>query len=318
MAAALRSLYVYVVFSVSLISLALAQGENYFIFHGLSDSNLHLDGVAEIQPSGLLQLTDSYYTPKMAHAFYPFPFRFNTSSSQSLSFSTNFVFAMDSLNYRPGLGRGVAFVISPSMDFSKAFPGAYLGLFNYSNNGLSTNHILAVKFGSALSPEFFDIEDNQVGIYINSLISNQSASASYFSDEEGIYKDMSLEGTGPIQIWIDYNAAEMLLNVTLAPIKVPKPSKLLLSKPLDPSQILLDSMYVGFSASTDPDGILSYILGWSFNRTGQAQNLDISKLPPMPPSSSSLDNGNAHVSTIFFFLIPMLGALIAISGSVYL
>ncbi|KAJ0035733.1 hypothetical protein Pint_26085 [Pistacia integerrima] len=281
MAEALRSLYVCVVFSLSLMSFALAQGENYFIFHGFSDSNLHLDGVAEIQPSGLLQLTHFDSTIAMAHAFYPFPFRFNTSSSQSLSFSTNFVFAMD------GLGHGMAFVISPSMDFSKAVPGGYLGLFNHSNNGLSTNHILAVELNCVLSPEFYDIESNHVGININSLISNQSAPATYFSNEERIDKSLSLADRDAIQIWIDYSAAEMLLNVTLAPIKVPKPSKPLLSKPLDLSEILLDSMYVGFSASTDQPGSSSYILGWSFNRTGQARNLDISKLPPVPKDPSS-------------------------------
>ncbi|XP_031263437.1 probable inactive L-type lectin-domain containing receptor kinase III.1 [Pistacia vera] len=160
-----------------------------------------------------------------------------------------------------GLGHGMAFVISPSMDFSKAVAGAHLGLLNYSNNGLSTNYILAVDLDSVQTPEFYDIEENHVGIDINSLISTQSAPATYFSDEEGINKSLSLQDRDLIQIWIDYSAAEMLLNVTLAPIKIPKPSKPLLSKPLDLSQILLDSMYVGLSASTDLLGISSYILG---------------------------------------------------------
>ncbi|KAJ0035735.1 hypothetical protein Pint_26087 [Pistacia integerrima] len=257
-------------------------------------------------------MTDTVSTLKTAHAFYPFPFRFNTSSSQSLSFSTNFVFAMEHESF--GFGHGMAFVISPSMDFSEAVAGAYLRLFNYSNNGLSTNHILAVELDSVQTPEFYDIEEDHVGIDINSLISNQSAPATCFSDEEGINKSLSLRDRDLIQIWIDYNAAEMLLNVTQAPIKVPKPSKPLLSKPLNLSPILLDSMYVGFSASTDLNGYLSYILGWSFNRTGQAQYLDISKLPPR----SSIEGTDSLSFNFFIFFLPMIVAVIAISVSVYI
>ena len=51
-------------------------------------------------------------------------------------------------------------------------------------------------------------------------------------------------------MWIDYNGAEKLLNVTLAPIKVPKPSRPLLSTSIDLSEIFLDTMYVGFSTAT--------------------------------------------------------------------
>ncbi|XP_031280045.1 L-type lectin-domain containing receptor kinase IV.2-like [Pistacia vera] len=41
-------------------------------------------------------------------------------------------------------------------------------------------------------------------------------------------------------------------------------------------------MYVGFSATTGTITSDHHILGWSFNRSGQAQNLDFSKLPPVP------------------------------------
>ena len=38
-------------------------------------------------------------------------------------------------------------------------------------------------------------------------------------------------------------------------------------------------MFVGFSAATGTVTSDHYILGWSFNKSGQAQSLDISKLP---------------------------------------
>ncbi|KAK3206330.1 hypothetical protein Dsin_020376 [Dipteronia sinensis] len=80
-------------------------------------------------------------------------------------------------------GNGMAFVISPSMDFSRAAPGQYFGLFNISNIGWSINHILAVELDIAQNPEFNDIDGNHVGIDVNSLKSNDSATAANFSDK---------------------------------------------------------------------------------------------------------------------------------------
>ncbi|KAK3206283.1 hypothetical protein Dsin_020329 [Dipteronia sinensis] len=186
----------------------------------------------------------------------------------------------------PGLinfaGNGIAFVISPSIDFSGADSGSYLGLFNISNNGLSTNHILAVELDTVQSHGFQDINGNHVGIDVNNLISNNSAPAAYFSDEERKNKSLAIESGNPTQMWIDCNGAEKLLNVTLAPIGIPKPSRPLLSTSIDLSRILLDTMYVGFSAATGTHVSDHYILGWSFNKTGQAQNLNIKNLPSLP------------------------------------
>ncbi|KAJ6942528.1 hypothetical protein NC652_008368 [Populus alba x Populus x berolinensis] len=42
--------------------------------------------------------------------------------------------------------------------------------------------------------------------------------------------------------------------------------------------VMLDSMYVGFSSSTGAVASSHYILGWSFNRGGQAQSLDVSQV----------------------------------------
>ncbi|KAI8016084.1 L-type lectin-domain containing receptor kinase V.9 [Camellia lanceoleosa] len=41
-------------------------------------------------------------------------------------------------------------------------------------------------------------------------------------------------------------------------------------------------MYVGFSSATGTSRGSHYILGWSFNKSGQAQTLDFSKLPSLP------------------------------------
>lgn len=319
MTAALRSHYFWKFLLVSCISVASAQDENQFIYHGFNESKLHLDGFANIQPNGLLQMSNSSQLTK-GHAFYPYPLNFDTSSPQSLLFSTNFVFAMVPVNTG---GHGMAFLFSPSLDFSQALASAHLGLLNSTNNGQSTNHIIAVELDTVQSVEFNDLNGTHVGIDVNSLISNDSALAAYFSDERS-HISLDLQSGNPMQIWIDYNGEEKLLNVTLAPITVSKPKRPLLSSPLDLSQFLLDTMCVGFSASI---GILKsnqYILGWSFSRSGEAQNLDISKLPMLPPppsltpSEKAKEKGGGPLIIVFPVVAVFAVALIAISGAIYI
>jgi hypothetical protein len=93
MAMVLTSLHFLILLYDSCFSLSIAQDENGFIYNGFHDQvNLGLDGIAEIRPNGLLQLTN-LSRQGVGHAFYHFPIKFNRANS-SLSFSTNFVFAM--------------------------------------------------------------------------------------------------------------------------------------------------------------------------------------------------------------------------------
>ncbi|KAI9196403.1 hypothetical protein LWI28_023622 [Acer negundo] len=314
MAAAALSVHFWMV----LITLVLAQDGNKFIYNGFHESELHLSGNATIHSNGLLQLTNTFQIQR-GYAFYPFPIKFNTSSSsnQSLSFSTCFVFAIvpQLLNFS---GHGMTFVISPSMDFSEATATTYLGLFNSSNNGLATNHVLAVELDTVQSPIFKDIDDNHVGIDVNSLISKDSAPATYFSEEEGKNKSLMLISGKPIQIWIDYNGAEKLLNVTIAPISVTKPSRPLLSKVIDLSRILQESMYVGFTAATGALTSYHYVLGWSFNRSGKAENLDVSKLPSLPPPPTLPVEGSQKSGVmIVVVVVAVVLVLMTVGGAVY-
>ncbi|KAJ0021541.1 hypothetical protein Pint_32774 [Pistacia integerrima] len=307
--------------------MAIPQDENHFIYHGFNEAKLHLDGMAKIHPNGLLQLTNTTSQFEIGHAFYPFPFKFNTSSSQSLSFSINFVFSIvPNNNYS---GHGMAFVISPSLDFSKAMATQHLGLFNNSNNGLPTNHILAVELDTVQTTEYYDINGNHVGIDVNGLRSNDSAPPTYFSDKEGKNKTLQLASGIPIQIWIDYNGTEKLLNVKLAPAGIPKPNTPLLSATFDVSEILLDSMYVGFSASTGTRVSDQYVLGWSFSTSGEAQSLDISKLPSLPPAPIVLSPppsispptpkaGEKAEPVVIVSLVAVAVVVITISGAVYI
>lgn len=261
----------------------MAIDENQFVYNGFNGAHIRLNGSAKIHPNGLLQLTNSskYQTGR---AFYQLPIKFDTSSStlpQALSFSTNFVFAIVPVSTNLS-GHGIAFAISPSVDFTGALGSQYLGLLNSSNNGLPSNHLLAIELDTVVNVEFNDMNDNHVGIDVNSLTSNVSATAAYYSNKEHINRSLELTSGSPMQVWIEYDGFENVLNVTLAPITSPKPDQSLLSKHINLSSILLDSMYVGFSSSTGTISGNHYVLGWSFNKSGKAQDLKISELPSLP------------------------------------
>ncbi|CAN1282721.1 L-type lectin-domain containing receptor kinase IV.2 [Linum perenne] len=139
---------------------------NQFTFNGFNRANLLFDNQAKILPNGLLQLTN-FTELVTGHAFYHQPFRF--VSSDSLSFSTTFVFAMVPQSSNTG-GHGIAFTISPTTNFSQAVASQHLGLFNTMNMGNSSNHVVAVELDAMRSPEFEDIDDNHVGVDLNTLI----------------------------------------------------------------------------------------------------------------------------------------------------
>ncbi|CAL5386603.1 unnamed protein product [Camellia sinensis] len=297
-------------FYVCLKTLVLAQDENQFIYNGFQGANLHLDGLAQNQPNGLLQLTNAS-EKQSGHAFYQLPIKFNDSLPQTLSFSTNFVFIM--VPEYPVNGHGIAFTISPSTNFTGAFTTEYLGILNSTNNGLSSNHLLAIELDTSKNEQFNDIDNNHVGIDVNNLTSIDSATASYYSSREGKNKTLTLVSGNPIQVWIDYDGVENLLNVTLAPIPSPKPNRPLLSTPIDLSPILLDSMYVGFSSSTGAAATNHYILGWSFNKSGTSQNIEISKLPSLPQQRKSREKpGTAIIVSLVTLSIMLIITIIVI------
>ncbi|VVB12686.1 unnamed protein product [Arabis nemorensis] len=252
-----------------------AEGE--FGFNGyLYDSY----GIATLDSNGLVELTNTT-VQKTGQVFYNFPVRFKTSTHSTVSsFSTTFVFAI--VSQIPILsGHGIAFAISPTKGLPYGHPSQYLGLFNISTNGNSSNHVVAVEFDTILSTEFSDIDDNHVGIDINSLKSVKASTAGYYEDD-GTFRNISLISGKPIQAWVEYDSSRKQLNVTLHPIHVSKPKIPLLSLTRDLSPYLLDSMYVGFTSSTGSVLSAHYILAWTFKVNGKASNIDPSRLPKLP------------------------------------
>ncbi|KAL7169216.1 hypothetical protein ACSBR2_034288 [Camellia fascicularis] len=198
-----------------------------FIFN---EDTLKLDGAAKLDSKGLLTLTNASFSQQTGHAFYnnAVQFKNSTNNGSVISFSTTFIFAI--VPEYTG-GSGMAVVISPSKKLQGALPG-YLGLFDDTNIGTSSNHIVAVELDTFqdFDMEIRDKDSNHVGIDINGLKSIKSARAGYFpAGKNGNFTDLNLQSGDPMQVWVEYNGIDKQLNVTLSPINVPKPDIPLLS-----------------------------------------------------------------------------------------
>ncbi|KAK1365430.1 Clade XI lectin receptor kinase [Heracleum sosnowskyi] len=251
-----------------------------FIYNGFNQvtkTNISLSGVANINKHGILQLTNDT-SRLMGHALFSSPIQLkNSSTSPVHSFSTCFAFSIVPEYPKLG-GHGLAFTITPSKDFVNfALPSQYLGLLNATDLGNFSNHLLAVEFDTVQDFEFGDINDNHVGININSLESNKSAKAAYFTDDF-VGQDINLKSGKRIMAWIDYESSTNLLNVTISPSSS-KPKIPIISYHLDLSPIFEQNMYVGFSASTGLLASSHYVMGWSFKVNGIAKFLDLNSLP---------------------------------------
>ncbi|KAF9595624.1 hypothetical protein IFM89_001497 [Coptis chinensis] len=259
-----------------------------FLYSGFNalKGNISLNGVAEVENIGVVRLTND--TRRLiGRAFYPSALKFkNSTNGKAFSFSTSFAFAIVPEYPKLG-GHGLAFALAPSKELPGALPIQYLGLFNATDVGNYSNHIFAVEFDTVQDFEFGDINDNHVGIDIDSLRSNSSAPAAYFADKSSKV-DLNLKSGNVILAWVDYDSVRNLVNVTLSPSST-KPELPIISYPVDLSPILLDSMFIGFSASTGLLASSHYIFGWSFKMNGVAQDLELSSLPTLPvPTKKNL------------------------------
>ncbi|VAI09374.1 unnamed protein product [Triticum turgidum subsp. durum] len=259
-----------------------------FIYQGFQHApNLSLDGSASVLRGGALQLTNG--SERLAgHAFYGSPVALGTLDNQGdlavTSFSTAFVF--DIVTIGTGGGHGLAFVVAPSRALPGASPEIYLGVLGPTTNGKASNHVFAVEFDTVTDLEMKETNGNHVGVDVNSLVSNVSEQAAYYTtgaDGEDRKMPVKLESAQQIQAWIDYDGGTSLLNVTVAPVSVTdRPQRPLISTKLDLRSVFKENMYIGFSSATGKLASSHYILAWSFRTNGLAQPIDLRRLPKVP------------------------------------
>jgi hypothetical protein len=159
---------------------------------------------------------------------------------------------------------GMAFLVAPSKNFSTGLPRQYLGLFNPQNNGKISNHVFAIELDTNLNKEFHDINNNHAGIDVNGLQSVQSHDAGYYDDKDGMFHNLTLASHEIMQVWVDYDSQYKNISVTIAPFKMTKPIRPLITATYNLSEVLTDPSYIGFSAATSPINSRHYVLGWSF------------------------------------------------------
>uniref|UniRef100_A0A0D3B6K0 non-specific serine/threonine protein kinase n=1 Tax=Brassica oleracea var. oleracea TaxID=109376 RepID=A0A0D3B6K0_BRAOL len=233
----------------------------------------------------------------------PLPFK-NSTNGNVTSFSLTLLFAIAPENRHRG-SHGMAFVISPTRGISGASADQYLGMFNDTNNGKNSNHVIAVELDIHKDDEFGDIDDNHVGINIDGMRSTMSAPAGYY-DQKGQFRNLSLISGNLLQLTVLYSKEDKQLNVTLSsPEEAYYPEKPLLSLNQDLSPNILEKMYVGCTASTGSIGALHYV--WSIH----AYSFLI--FPPYPKPESQVK----RTVMVTFLTFALFVALVASASSLF-
>ncbi|KAE8660904.1 L-type lectin-domain containing receptor kinase VII.1 [Hibiscus syriacus] len=251
-----------------------------------NSTNLFTFGDATIDSSSILSLTNATFS--IGRALYPLKIPVKSSnSSKVLPFSTSFIFAISPLKgFLPG--HGFAFAFLPSAGISGASSAQNLGLFNFTNNGDPNSSIFGVEFDVFANQEFDDINDNHVGVDLNSLKSVASSPAGFWGgSKDDKLKGLKLNNGVNYQVWIDYH--DSIINVSLAKVGDIRPRRPLISAFVNLSGVFLDEMHVGFAGSTGQLVESHRILAWSFSNSNFSigDALITANLPSfLPPKDS--------------------------------
>ncbi|KAJ4975568.1 hypothetical protein NE237_000674 [Protea cynaroides] len=230
----------------TVIQLLISVSAVEFIFNGFDFSDLLIYGNATLD-SSILTLTKASNL-SVGRALFPFkiPTRKNPNSSLLFPFFTSFIFSIAPVpNYQPG--HGLVFIFTPHTGIYGVSSSQHLGLFNRTNDGDPNNHLFGIEFDLFQNQEFSDIDNNHVGIDLNSLRSTTAKTAGYWDDDS--FKRLTLNNGVNYQIWIDYSDSQ--LNVTMALAGTKRPRQPLITTSLDLSDVLLDEIAVR-SASVIP------------------------------------------------------------------
>ncbi|XP_061983185.1 L-type lectin-domain containing receptor kinase VII.1-like [Populus nigra] len=247
-----------------------------FVLNGFNSSSVSLYGSAIIE-SRILTLTNQT-SFQIGRALYPTKIPTKAPNSSFVyPFSTSFIFAMAPYkNVLPG--HGLVFLFVPFTGIQGSSSAQNLGFLNFTNGNSSDNHMLGIEFDVFANEEFSDMNDNHVGIDVNSLTSIKAADAGYWPDnsrsssngntsdeDSNSFKEQDLNNGKNYQVWIDYE--DSMINVTMAPAGMKRPTRPLLNVSLNLSDVFEDEMYVGFTSSTGQLVESHKILAWSFSNS---------------------------------------------------
>ncbi|XP_010476136.1 PREDICTED: lectin-like protein At1g53080 [Camelina sativa] len=252
-----------------------------FNFNNFDGSKLVFLRDAELGPtvdgtslSGALSMTRDDIPFSYGQALYTdhIPFKPSNASSSLYSFQTSFTFSISPRrNTNPNPGHGLAFVIVPAVDSDVVAGKGFLGFLNRTNNGSPSNHVFAVEFDVFQDKDLGDINDNHVGIDINSVKSTVSEKAGYWvqtrtgSGKKGWeFNEIKLSSGDKYKAWIEFNNVTKSISVTIVPANLSKPKKPLIETQIDLSTVLFDKMFTGFAGSMGREVERHDIWTWRF------------------------------------------------------
>ncbi|KAF5731383.1 putative kinase [Tripterygium wilfordii] len=303
----------YLLFIAILLLLSPATPIEFVYNTDFNSTNLLTYGSATIQSSILALTNDTTMT--IGRALYPLKIPTKQpDSSTPIPFSTSFIFSI--APYKNLLrGHGFAFVVVPSTGISGVTTGQFLGLFNLTNNGNSSNHVFAVEFDLFKNEEYNDTDANHVGVDENSLTSSASHTAGFWTGEnDSQFKELTLNNGVNYQVWID--CEDSRINVTMAKAGDIRPARPLISTFLNLSGIFLDEMYVGFSGATGQLVQSHKILAWSFSNSNFSigDALVTMNLPSFVLPKESVFRSKGFIVGVSLGCLFCIGSI----GSVYL
>lgn len=261
----------YIVVTLAMISVASAAEPRLFPFSSFNEKTdqdtFHFTQYSSID-NGALQLTpdteneDHSFFNKSGRIMYHRSFRLWSSDNEDgdgvASFNSTFLMNI----YREKnwtAGEGFAFLIASDWDIPEQSYGEWLGLTNISTDGNTANHMVAIEFDTR--KQYFDPDDNHIGLNINSVKSSKTVSLKPLGIE------ISPEVGTNYSVWVQYNGSSKVIEVYMAKhIRTNPPARPetpLLRETINLKDYLKQDSYFGFSGSTGSTAIqLNCVLEW--------------------------------------------------------
>ncbi|CAN6689799.1 unnamed protein product [Malus baccata var. baccata] len=282
-----------------------------FVFNGFDSSDMLLLYSNAAVESRTLTLTNNTNF-SIGRALYKS--KIPTKDPNSLyvhPFSTSFIFSI--APYKNTLpGHGLVFIFVPETGIKGTSSSQHLGLFNRTNDGKSDNHVFGVEFDVFKNEEFGDINDNHVGVDVNSLKSVEAHEAGFWPEnsdgsDEKSFKKLKLNSGENYQVWIDFK--DLLINVTMVRAGAKRPKTPLLSFGYNLSGVFKDEMFVGFTSSTGQLVESHKILAWSFSNSNfsLSESLITSGLPSFVLPKRSIFESKGFIAGITVGGLFMIG-----------
>uniref|UniRef100_A0A5B7ASF7 Putative L-type lectin-domain containing receptor kinase S.5 n=1 Tax=Davidia involucrata TaxID=16924 RepID=A0A5B7ASF7_DAVIN len=192
------------------------------------------------------------------------PFKLH-SRSKNITASFNSTFVLNIAKETEPGGEGIAFILTKESGYASIpdnSKGQWLGIVNASTNGSDASSIVAIEFDTKQNSYLEDIDDNHVGVDVNSVYSMKQVSL----NGHGVYLSRGIDVTASVQ----YDGESknltvfvfMTANETRDSMKEP-----IISMNLDLSSHLPEDVFVGFSASTGEGTQRNCIKSWNFTST---------------------------------------------------